>query len=76
MPARANLHSTYNCCFPSSRADDVEVVLVGHSIGAYIVLHLLDSVDWLHKSRGIMLFPTVHHIGELGWMTRRKCRRR
>lgn len=52
-------------------AEDATVWLAGHSTGAYISMHLLDTVSWLHKSRGIMLFPTLHHIGEFdrwGWL--------
>jgi pimeloyl-ACP methyl ester carboxylesterase len=41
----------------------VEIMIAGHSIGAYMALHLLDTFPLLAKSRGFMLFPTVHHIG-------------
>lgn len=44
----------------------VEVMIAGHSIGAYMALHLLDTFPLLAKSRGFMLFPTVHHIGTYG----------
>ncbi|KAI1138429.1 hypothetical protein F5Y05DRAFT_39367 [Hypoxylon sp. FL0543] len=46
-----------------------EVLLIGHSVGAYIALELFhrllrnpDSAPHLKLTSGILLFPTIHHI--------------
>ncbi|KAI0828768.1 hypothetical protein F5Y06DRAFT_290950 [Hypoxylon sp. FL0890] len=46
-----------------------EVLLIGHSVGAYITLELFhrllrnpDSAPHLKLTSGILLFPTIHHI--------------
>ncbi|KAI1407690.1 hypothetical protein F5Y13DRAFT_174421 [Hypoxylon sp. FL1857] len=46
-----------------------EVLLIGHSVGAYIALELFhrllrvqDSAPGLNLTSGILLFPTIHHI--------------
>ncbi|XP_077967986.1 lipid droplet-associated hydrolase-like [Styela clava] len=39
-----------------------EVFLVGHSIGCYIILHILDKMDDPKLRKGIMLFPTIERM--------------
>lgn len=48
-----------------------EVLLVGHSVGSYIALELFhkhlkdpDSAPHLNLRTGILLFPTIEHIGQ------------
>ncbi|KAI1390455.1 uncharacterized protein F4822DRAFT_151257 [Hypoxylon trugodes] len=53
-----------------------EILLVGHSVGAYIVLELFHRLlnneqlaSHLNLTSGILLFPTIHHISSSsnGW---------
>ncbi|KAI5865236.1 hypothetical protein GGS23DRAFT_558316 [Durotheca rogersii] len=53
-----------------------EVLLIGHSVGAYIALELFrrqlrsrDSAPYLNLASGLLLFPTIEHIAKSpnGW---------
>lgn len=39
-----------------------EVYLIGHSIGCYIILHILDQMKEEKLKKGIMLFPTIERM--------------
>ncbi|OTA76855.1 hypothetical protein M434DRAFT_87908 [Hypoxylon sp. CO27-5] len=54
---------------PRSGCPYNEVLLIGHSVGAYIALELFhrllqnqDLAPHLNLTSGILLFPTIHHI--------------
>eukprot|EP00049_Salpingoeca_infusionum_P019438 m.361874 g.361874 ORF g.361874 m.361874 type:complete len:419 (-) comp19954_c0_seq1:1546-2802(-) len=40
-----------------------QLILVGHSIGSWIAMEMLRTLDEEHVAGVIHLFPTVHHIG-------------
>lgn len=44
---------------------DVKVVLIGHSIGCYMILHMLSGLrDSHHVLRAFLLFPTIERMAE------------
>ncbi|CZT03665.1 uncharacterized protein RAG0_10364 [Rhynchosporium agropyri] len=59
-------------CLPSERYSEPEqyyhsVILVGHSVGSYILLELIERLGKsspINISAGILLFPTVTHIAQ------------
>ncbi|KAI2622808.1 hypothetical protein GGS26DRAFT_246512 [Hypomontagnella submonticulosa] len=61
---------------PSKGQPYDEVLLIGHSVGAYIALELFhrllrnpDLASHVNLASGILLFPTIHHISSspTGW---------
>lgn len=45
------------------REPNAKIILAGHSVGAYILLEVLRHVPDDRWLKGILLFPTVDHIG-------------
>ena len=43
---------------------DVSLILIGHSIGCYMILNLLEHLDDSKVERGFLLFPTVERMAE------------
>ncbi|KAJ8322271.1 hypothetical protein KUTeg_000742 [Tegillarca granosa] len=43
---------------------DVKLIFIGHSIGCYMILKLLDELDSHHVLRCFMLFPTIERMAE------------
>ncbi|XP_060128421.1 lipid droplet-associated hydrolase [Zootoca vivipara] len=43
---------------------DVKLVLIGHSIGAYMIIEMLKRARDVEIIRGLLLFPTVERIAE------------
>ncbi|XP_013413468.1 lipid droplet-associated hydrolase-like [Lingula anatina] len=41
---------------------DVNIILIGHSIGCYIILQLVNRLPDLNIHRAIMLFPTIERM--------------
>ncbi|XP_013395271.1 lipid droplet-associated hydrolase-like [Lingula anatina] len=41
---------------------DVNIILIGHSIGCYIILQLMNRLPDLNIHRAIMLFPTIERM--------------
>ena len=53
--------------FGQGDEQDFDVVFIGHSIGCYVILQLLDRLDAKLKSRvkkAVLLFPTVERMSE------------
>jgi pimeloyl-ACP methyl ester carboxylesterase len=47
--------------------DDFDIILIGHSIGCYVIIELLELLDTQFKSRvkkNILLFPTIERMNE------------
>lgn len=43
---------------------DVSLILIGHSIGCYMILNLLDQLPSKQVLRCFMLFPTIEHMAQ------------
>ncbi|XP_076437554.1 lipid droplet-associated hydrolase-like isoform X2 [Babylonia areolata] len=43
---------------------DVTLILIGHSIGCYIIMNLLPEIPEFNTLRCFMLFPTIEHMAE------------
>lgn len=43
---------------------DVKLILIGHSIGCYMILNLLPRIPQFHIMRCFMLFPTIERMAE------------
>jgi predicted alpha/beta hydrolase family esterase len=43
---------------------DVKLILIGHSIGCYMILKLLDDLESHQVLRCFMLFPTIERMAE------------
>lgn len=43
---------------------DVKLILIGHSIGCYMILNLLPRIPQFHVMRCFMLFPTIERMAE------------
>lgn len=49
-----------------------KIYLIGHSIGCYIILHIMDLMEEPKLDKGIMLFPTIERMAETPkgkWLT-------
>ena len=44
--------------------EDVKLILIGHSIGCYIIMRMLDSIGSHHVLRCFHLFPTIERMAE------------
>nr|UCK81627.1 proteasome inhibitor PI31 subunit [Arenicola marina] len=41
---------------------DTRLILIGHSIGCYMILHMLKKLDTSRVLKGLLLFPTIERL--------------
>lgn len=54
----------HKMAFINERAANKQLYLIGHSIGCYMILHLLELLPAEKVKKAVLLFPTIERISE------------